>query len=114
MRRLHRLTGVAVAEGAEVAVAAADTGAVAASAQVPWVASAEVMPVALAEVTWLASAEVARRAWAENTTAMEDVVTAAITTTAAVRITRHTTGPTPAPTEWWADPEVACARLLKC
>jgi hypothetical protein len=57
------------------------------------------MLVALAEVTWLASAEVARRAWAENTTAMEDVVTAAITTTAAVRITRHMTGPTPAPTE---------------
>jgi hypothetical protein len=96
--------------------AAADTGAVAASAQVPWVASAEVMPVALAEVTWLASAEVARRAWAEITMGM-DVVSAtamAITTTAAVRITRHTTGPTPAPTEWWADPEVACARLSKC
>jgi hypothetical protein len=50
--------------------------------------------------TWLASAEVTRRAWAEITMAMEDVVSAAITTTAAVRITRHTTGPTPAPTEW--------------
>ena len=79
---------------------AEDTGAVAASAQVPWVASVEVMLVALAEVTWLASAEVARRAWAEITMAMEDVVSAAITTTAAVRITRHTTGLTPAPTEW--------------
>jgi hypothetical protein len=54
----------------------------------------------VAEVTWLASAEVALRAWAEITMAMEDVVSAAITTTAAVRITRHTTGPTPAPTEW--------------
>jgi hypothetical protein len=32
--------------------------------------------------------------------AMEDVVSAAITTTAAVRITRRTTGPIPAPTEW--------------
>ena len=82
-----------------VVVAVEDTGAVAASAQVPWVASVEVMLVALAEVTWLASAEVARRAWAEITMAMEDVVSAAITTTAAVRITRHMTGPTPAPTE---------------
>src|SRR5258705_7073120 len=46
--------------------------------------------------TWLASAGVARRAWAEITMAMEDVVSAAITTTAAVRIirmTRHTTSP---------------------
>jgi hypothetical protein len=58
------------------------------------------MVVALAEVTWLASAEVARRVWAEITMAMEDVVSAAITTTAAVRITRHTTGPTAARTEW--------------
>jgi hypothetical protein len=56
--------------------------------------------VALAEVTWLASAEVARRVWAEITMAMEDVVSAALMTTAAVRITRHTTGPTTAPTEW--------------
>jgi hypothetical protein len=98
LRRVRRLTA------AEVAVAAAavaeDTGAVAASAQVPWAASAEVMLVVLAEVTWLASAEVVRRAWAEITMAMEDVVTAAMTTTAAVRIPRHTTGPTPAPTEW--------------
>jgi hypothetical protein len=89
---------VAVVVGA---AEAEDTGAVvAASAQVPGVASAEVMLVALAEVTWLASAGVARRAWAEITMAMEDVVSAAITATAAVRIirmTRHTT--TPAPTE---------------
>ena len=83
-----------------VVAAAEDTGAVAASAQVPWVASAEVMLVALAEVTWLASTGVARRAWAEITMAMEDVVSAAIPTTAAVRITRHMTGPTSAPTEW--------------
>jgi hypothetical protein len=75
-------------------------GAVAASAQVPWVALAGDMLVALAEVTWLASAEVARRVWAEITMAMEDVVSAALMTTAAVRITRHTTGPTTAPTEW--------------
>ena len=95
MRRVRKLTAEAVA-----VAEAEDTGAVAASAQVPWVASAEVMLVALAEVTWLASAGVARRAWAEITMAMEDVVSAAITTTAAVRIirmTRHTT--TPAPTE---------------
>ena len=75
------------------------TGAVAALAQVPWVASAVDMLVALAEVTWLASAEVARQVWAEITMAMEDVVSAAITTTAAVRITRHTTGLTAAPIE---------------
>ena len=91
---------------AAVAVAE-DTGAVAASAQVPWVASAEVMRaalaevmlVALAEVTWPASAEVAWRTWAEVIMAMEDVVSATITATASVRITRHTTDPT-APTEW--------------
>ena len=100
MRRLHRHTAVAAVVVAAEAAEAEDTGAVAASARVPWVASAEVMLVALAEVTRLASAEVARRAWAESTVAMEDVVSAAITTTAAaVRITRHTTGPTPAPTE---------------
>jgi hypothetical protein len=69
--------------------------------------------VALAEVTWLASAEVARRVWVEITMAMEDVVSAAITTTAAVRITRHTTGPTAAPTEWRSDSEVAGAWLWK-
>ena len=80
--------------------AAVDTGAVAALAQVPWVASAGDMLVALAEVTWLASAEVARRAWAEITMGMDVVTAMAITTTAAVRITRHTTGPTAARTEW--------------
>src|SRR5258708_12032453 len=38
------------------------------------------------------------------TMAMEDIVSAAATTTTApVRITRHTAGPTPAPTEWRAD-----------
>src|SRR5882762_8816444 len=68
------------------------------------------MLVALAEVTWLASAEATRRAWAEITMAMEDVVSVAITTTA-VRITRHTTGP--ALTEWRSDSEVAGARLSK-
>ena len=83
-----------------VVVAVADTGAVAASVQVPWAVSAEVMLVALTEVTWLASAELTRRAWAEITMAMKGVVSAAITTTAAVRMARHTTGPTPAPTEW--------------
>jgi hypothetical protein len=83
-----------------VVVAAEDTGVVAASALVPWVASAELMLVLLAEGTRLASAEVEWRTWAEITMAMEDVVTAAITTTAAVRTTHHTTGPTPAPTEW--------------
>ena len=91
---------VVAAEVEVVAAVAADTGVVAALAQVPWVASVGDMLVALAEVTWLASAEVARRVWAEIIMAMEDVVSAAITTTAAVRITRHITGPIPAPTEW--------------
>jgi hypothetical protein len=78
------------------------------------VASAEVTLVALAEVTWLATPEAAWRAWAKIAMVMEDVVSAAaITTTAAVRITRHTTGPTRAPTEW-ADSKVAGARLSKC
>jgi hypothetical protein len=53
----------------------------------------------LAEVTWLASAELARQAWAEVTMAMEGVISAAITTTTAVHITRHTTGSIAAPTE---------------
>jgi hypothetical protein len=99
LRRLRRLTAVAEVV-VEVAAVAEDTGAVAALAQVPWVALAGDMLVALAEVIWLALTEVARRVWAEITMAMEDVVSAAITTTAAVRITRHTTGPTAAPTEW--------------
>jgi hypothetical protein len=85
---------------AEAEEAAEDTGAVAASAQAPWVASAEVIlvVVVLAEATWMASAGVAWRSWAEIITAMEDVVSAAITATASVRTTRHTTVPT-APTE---------------
>jgi hypothetical protein len=48
------------------------------------------------------------------TTATEDVISfaAGISTTALVaRITRHTTGRTPAPTDWRADSEVAGARL---
>jgi len=97
---------------------AVDTVAVAVSAEVPWVASAEVpgealaevTSVALGEVTRAASAEVAWRVWAEITMAMEDIVSAAATTTTApVRITRHTAGPTPAPTEWRADFE-SCRR----
>jgi hypothetical protein len=52
---------------------------------------------------------------AEVTMAMatEDIISvAAITTTAMVaRITRHTDGRTPAPTEWWVDSEAAGARL---
>jgi hypothetical protein len=119
LQQQRRLTVVVVVVEAEAEAEAEDTAAVAGSAQVPWVGSAEVMVVAsaevtlvaLAEVTRLASAEVARRAWAETTMAMEDVVSAAITTTAAV--TRHTTGPTPAPTEWRSDSEVADARLSK-
>jgi hypothetical protein len=49
-----------------------------------------------AEVT---SAELAWRALAEVTMAMEDTMAFTITTMVA-RITRHTTGPTPAPTKW--------------
>ena len=102
MRRVRRLTAVEeVVAVAEAAVAEAeDMGAVAASAPVPWVASAEVTRVALAEVAWPATPEVAWLAWAKIAMAMEDVVSAALMTTAAVRITRHTTGPTTAPTEW--------------
>ena len=102
MRRVHR--------HAAVAVAAADTAAVVVSAEVPWVASAEVTSVVSAEATWAVSAELTRevlaelirRAWAEIIMAMEDIVTAAAFTTTAIaaRITRHMTGPTPAPTEW--------------
>jgi hypothetical protein len=98
-RLAGQLTACDGLAAAAVVVVVVDTGAVAASAQVPWVASAEVMLVALAEDTWLASAEIAWRTWAEITMVMEDVVTAAITTTAAVRITHRTTGPTPAPIE---------------
>ena len=121
MRRARRLTVVeAVAAVAEAA--ADDTGAVAASALVPWVASAVVMLAALAEamlavsveVTWLASAELARRAWAEVTMAMEGVISfaAALTATALIaRITSNTAGHTPAPTERWANSEIADAQL---
>jgi hypothetical protein len=58
----------------------------------------------LAEVTWRALAEVtmAMEAAVTMAMAMEDIISvAAITTTALVaRITRHTDGRTPAPTEW--------------
>ena len=91
MRRLRRLTAEVAVEEVVAEAEAEVTGAVAALAQVPWVASAVDMLAALAEV--------ARRVWVEITMAMEDVVSAALMTTAAVRITRHTTGPTTAPTE---------------
>jgi hypothetical protein len=110
--------------GAAAAVAVA-TGAAAlaeeASAEVTWVASAaasaEVTRVASAELTWEVLAEVAMvmamaevtmaLAMAEVTMAMEDTTAmdgagtvTAITTALVARITRHTDGLTPAPTEW--------------
>ena len=104
------------------------TGAAALAEEVTWVASVEPKWVASAEVTWVASAELTWEvlaevtmalAMAEVTTAMEDtmgmamedVITVTAITALIARITRHTDGRTPAPTEWCADSEVARARL---
>jgi hypothetical protein len=91
---------------AAVAVAAVATGAAALAEE----ASAEVTWVASAELTWEVLAEVAMvMAMAEVTMAMEDTTAmaldgagtvTAITTALVARITRHTDGLTPAPTEW--------------
>jgi hypothetical protein len=62
------------------------------------------MALAMAEVTMAL-------AMAEVTMAMEDVITVTAITALIARITRHTDGRTPAPTEWCADSEVARARL---
>lgn len=101
---------------AAVAVVATGVAALAeeASAEVTWVASAaasaEVTWVASAELTWEVLAEVAMAlAMAEVTMAMEDTTAMAmdgagtvtvITTALVARITHHTDGLTPAPTEW--------------
>jgi hypothetical protein len=89
---------VAVVVVVVVVVVAADTEAVAALAEATWAALAELTSVASAELTWGALAEVTWRACAEITLA-EDVVSLAATTALVARITRHTTGSTPAPTE---------------
>jgi hypothetical protein len=94
------------------------TGAAALAEEVIWVASVEPKWAASAEVTWVASAELTWEvlaevtmalAMAEVTMAMEDTTAmamdgagtvTAITTALVARITRHTDGLTPAPTEW--------------
>jgi hypothetical protein len=111
--------------------AAADTAAAALAEEVTWAVSAEVIWVASAEHAWevlgevtmaLATAEVTMAmAMAEVTMAMEDtmgmamedVITVTAITALIARITRHTDGRTPAPTEWCVDSEVARARLLR-
>jgi len=93
-------------------VVVVDTGAAALAEEVTWVASVEVTWVASAELTWEVLAEVTMAlAMAEVTMAMEnimamameDVITVTATTALIARITRHTDGRTPAPTEWCAD-----------
>jgi hypothetical protein len=85
-------------------VVAAAVAAVAMGAAVAgWVVSAEVTWEVSAEVGWQALAEIILAVESRVTTATEDVISfaAGITTTALVaRITRHTTGLTPAPTDW--------------
>jgi len=110
LRRVHRHAAAVEAE-AEVA-----TGAAALAEEVIWVASVEPKWAASAEVTWVASAELTWEvlaevtmalAMAEVTMAMEDTTAmdgagtvTAITTALVARITHHTDGLTPAPTEW--------------
>ena len=97
MRRVHRHAAVAVA------AVAVDTGAAALAEEVTWVASAELTWEVLAEVTMaLATAEVTMAMEDIMAMAMDDVITVtAITATALIaRITRHTDGRIPAPTEW--------------
>ena len=99
--------------GAVAAVVATGAAALAeeASAEVTWVASAELTWEVLAEVVMvMAMAEVTMAlAMAEVTMAMEDTMAmamddagtvTAITTALVARITHHTDGLTPAPTEW--------------
>ena len=118
MRRVHRHAAAVEAE-AEVA-----TGAAALAEEVIWVASVEPKWAASAEVTWVASAELTWEVLAEAAMplaelamamamaevtmamedtmgmAMEDVITVTAITALIARITRHTAGLTPAPTEW--------------
>jgi hypothetical protein len=72
------------------------------AAEVTWVASAEVTWRALAEVISAMEAEVTMAMEAEVTMAMamEDIISVAAFTAMVARITRHTAGRTPAPTEW--------------
>ena len=82
---------------------AVDTAAAALAEEVTWVASAELTWEVLAEVAMvMAMAEVTMAMEDIMAMAMDDVITVtAITATALIaRITRHTDGRTPAPTEW--------------
>ena len=90
-----------MAAAVAVALAVVDTGAAAALAEeVTWVASAELTWEVLAEVTMaLAMAEVTMAMENIMAMAMEDVTTVTATTALIARITRHTDGRTPAPTE---------------
>src|SRR5229473_4954307 len=104
---------VAVAVAVDMEVVAVEAT-WAALAEVTWVASVEAASAALAEVASAVSAEVTSPACTEITLAMEDVISfaAAFTATALIaRITSNTAGHTPAPTERWANSEVANARL---
>jgi hypothetical protein len=88
------------------------TGAAALAEEVIWVASVEPKWVASAEVTMApAMAEVTMAMEDTMGMAMEDVITVTAITALIARITRHTDGRTPAPTEWCADSEVPRARL---
>src|ERR1700694_4100273 len=95
-----RKPAVAVAEDTEAAEATW-----AALAEDTWAASAEGTSVASAAVTSAVSAEVtsevlAAVTWRACGLAVGDIISLAATTALVARITRHTTGRTPAPTEW--------------
>jgi hypothetical protein len=83
---VHKLAVVAVEVEVEATwvVGSAEATWVAGLAEVTWVAGlAEVTWVAgLAEVTWAALAEIASLVWATITSALDEVVSAACTTTA--------------------------------
>jgi hypothetical protein len=116
---LTRKPAVAVAVAMEVAVAVVTWVAVveaiwAALAAVTSAASAQATSAVSAGAAWAVSAEVTSRACTEITLAMEDVISfaAAFTATALIaRITSNTAGHTPAPTERWANSEIADAQL---
>src|SRR5712691_6717164 len=78
------------------------------------VVAVEATWAASAEVAWVVSAEVTSPACTEITLAMEDVISFAAAFTATVliaRTTSRTAGHTAAPTERWANWEVANAQL---
>ena len=110
MALAEEVTWVALAEGVTWASAELTWGA---SAELTWEVLAEVtMALAMAEVTMaMDMAEVTMAMEDTMGMAMEDVITVTAITALIARITRHTDGRTPAPTEWCAGSEVARARL---